>query len=69
MFGQKSEAAATANIAQAVRVDRAPRLDGTLDDPVWQQAPAINDLVRGAYNQVRLHVPGRLILSDMNPGM
>src|ERR1035437_5650286 len=43
MFGQISEPAATANIAQAVRVDHAPRLDGTLDDPIWQQASPITD--------------------------
>ena len=24
-------------VAYAVRVDRAPRLDGTLDDPLWQR--------------------------------
>ncbi len=28
--------------AQATRVDRAPKLDGTLDDPLWLQATAIN---------------------------
>ena len=49
MLGQKSEPPATANtalkdrIAQAVRVDRSPRLDGTLDDPLWQQASPIID--------------------------
>src|SRR5258708_3282322 len=49
MFGQNSESAAPASpepggrIAQAVRVDHAPRLDGTLDDPIWQQASAIAD--------------------------
>jgi hypothetical protein len=43
MCGQTSEPAATANIAQAVRVDHAPRLDGTLDDPIWQQALPITD--------------------------
>ena len=49
MLAQKSEPAATANlelggrIAQAVRVDHAPRLDGTLEDPIWQQAPTITD--------------------------
>jgi hypothetical protein len=49
MLGQKSEPAATAipepaeRIGQAVRVERAPRLDGTLDDPIWQQAPPITD--------------------------
>src|ERR1700687_341298 len=30
-------------IAQAVRVDRAPRLDGTLYDPLWQSAKPITD--------------------------
>ena len=29
--------------AQAVRVERSPRLDGTLDDPIWQQAVPITD--------------------------
>jgi hypothetical protein len=33
--------------AQATRVDQAPRLDGTLDDPLWQQAaPIVNFLQR-----------------------
>jgi len=30
-------------VAEAVRVDRAPKLDGTLDDPLWQSAKAITD--------------------------
>src|ERR1700686_4370915 len=44
MLGQTPESAATAipelsgRIAQAVRVDHAPRMDGTLDDLIWQQA-------------------------------
>ena len=29
--------------AQAVRVDRPPKLDGTLDDPIWQLAKPITD--------------------------
>src|SRR5229473_8694415 len=29
--------------AEAVRVDRAPRLDGTLNDPLWQLAKPIAD--------------------------
>jgi hypothetical protein len=29
--------------AQASRVDRAPKLDGTLDDPLWQQASPISN--------------------------
>src|SRR5258708_4966076 len=28
-------------IARATRVDHAPKLDGTLDDPLWQQATPI----------------------------
>ena len=30
-------------IAQASRVDHAPKLDGTLDDPLWQQAAPISN--------------------------
>jgi hypothetical protein len=30
-------------LAEAVRVDRALRLDGTLKDPLWQSAKAITD--------------------------
>src|SRR5438128_3902464 len=30
-------------VAQAVRVDRAPRLDGTLNDPLWQAAEPVRD--------------------------
>jgi hypothetical protein len=29
--------------AEAVRVDHAPKLDGTLDDPLWQSAKPITD--------------------------
>ncbi len=32
-----------ARLAEAVRVDRAPKLDGTLDDPLWQSARPITD--------------------------
>src|SRR6266702_1835040 len=36
--------------AQAIRVDRAPKMDGTLDDPLWQQAvPITNFLQREPY--------------------
>jgi hypothetical protein len=38
--GQTPEGART---AEAVRVDRAPKLDGTLDDPLWQMAKPITD--------------------------
>jgi len=33
----------TMRIAQATRVDRAPLLDGTLNDPLWQQANPVTD--------------------------
>src|SRR5438094_9392728 len=32
--------------AQASRVDHAPKLDGTLDDPLWQQATAITNFLQ-----------------------
>jgi len=32
--------------AQASRVDRAPRLDGTLDDPLWVQASSISNFLQ-----------------------
>ena len=32
--------------ARAVRADRAPKLDGTLNDPLWQQASPANDLLQ-----------------------
>src|SRR5260370_7243874 len=47
LFGQKSEQPGTSDtefakrIAQATRVERAPRLDGRLADPVWQQPSPI----------------------------
>jgi hypothetical protein len=31
------------NSAEAMRVDNAPKLDGTLDDPLWQSAKLITD--------------------------
>ena len=33
----------SSDAAEAVRVDHAPKLDGTLDDPVWQMAKPITD--------------------------
>jgi hypothetical protein len=33
----------TGNSAEAVRVERPPKVDGTLDDPVWQSAEIITD--------------------------
>src|SRR5437868_10001896 len=32
--------------ARATRVDRPPRLDGTLDDPLWQQASPIVEFLQ-----------------------
>jgi hypothetical protein len=33
-------------VAQATRVDHAPRLDGTLDDPLWQSAAPITEFLQ-----------------------
>src|SRR5438876_3148873 len=33
-------------VAQAVRVERAPRLDGTLNDPLWQAAEPVRDFLQ-----------------------
>ena len=30
-------------VAGAARVERSPRLDGTLEDPIWQSAPLADD--------------------------
>ena len=49
MSGQKKEVSPSVRapsvnpIAQAVRVERPPKLDGTLDDPLWQKAVPITD--------------------------
>src|SRR5438270_7205842 len=32
--------------AQAVRIDHTPRLDGTLNDPLWDQATPITDFLQ-----------------------
>jgi len=39
----KPEAELSVRIAQGVRVEKAPRLDGTLDDPAWLKAPPVGD--------------------------
>lgn len=39
----ESQGEIVAKSAEAVRVDTAPRLDGTLDDPLWQSAKPIVD--------------------------
>lgn len=45
-----SSASAQTRVAEAVRVDHSPRLDGTLDDPLWQQTkPITNFLQREPY--------------------
>jgi len=36
----------TIRVAVAKRVDNAPKLDGTLDDPSWQGAPVISDFLQ-----------------------
>jgi hypothetical protein len=44
--GQQPGAQELLRTAPATRVERAPRLDGTLDDPLWQQAPALNNFLQ-----------------------
>src|SRR5258708_2954440 len=39
-------AQASLRTARASRVDRAPKLDGTLDDPLWQQASPISNFLQ-----------------------
>src|SRR5690242_12441724 len=39
----QAAAAARAGTAEAVRVDHAPRLDGTLADTLWQSAKPVSD--------------------------
>lgn len=38
--------AESARLAQAVRVSRAPNLDGALDDPIWKDAKPISDFLQ-----------------------
>ena len=42
-FSNPASAHAEDRVARAVRVDRPPKLDGTLDDPLWQAAQPITD--------------------------
>src|SRR5260370_38098048 len=41
--GQQSVPQEGTRTAESVRVDRPPRLDGTLNDPLWQSAKPISD--------------------------
>lgn len=41
--GHSSQGPVIPNSAEATRVDNAPKLDGTLDDPLWQSAKLITD--------------------------
>lgn len=43
LFAQQKEAQESTATAQAVAVDHPPKLDGTLDDPLWRSAIAITD--------------------------
>jgi len=36
---------AQAKTLQAIRVDEAPRIDGILDEPIWQSAPYATDFI------------------------
>ncbi len=41
--GQAPLPAPTARVAMGTRTEQPPRIDGTLDDPVWRLAPAVGD--------------------------
>jgi hypothetical protein len=41
-----SPASGQTRVAEAVRITHSPRLDGTLNDPVWQQAKPIRDFLQ-----------------------
>ncbi len=41
--GQPSPPPTSARVASVVRADRAPRLDGSLNDPIWSSAPVVAD--------------------------
>ena len=43
LFAQLKKTQEPAPIAQAVAVEHPPKLDGTLDDPLWQSAMPITD--------------------------
>jgi hypothetical protein len=43
---QQPEVQESLRIAQASRVDRAPKLDGTLDDPLWHQSTPISNFLQ-----------------------
>jgi len=43
VFGQEQPVTAPTRVARATRTDHPPKIDGTLNDPAWQVAPAIND--------------------------
>src|SRR5438034_1639522 len=43
LFAQSKKTQEPAPITQAVAVEHAPKLDGTLDDPLWQSAIPITD--------------------------
>lgn len=48
LFGVPASAAAqmAAPTAQATRIDTPPRIDGVLDEPMWQSVPVISDFVQ-----------------------
>src|SRR5690348_3927352 len=43
---RRVEAQEPPRTAQATRIDRAPRLDGTLNDPLWLQATPISNFLQ-----------------------
>jgi hypothetical protein len=51
--GQLETASHSDRATQAVRVPRSPRLDGTLDDPIWQTSRAITEFLQREPNEGR----------------
>src|SRR6266571_533002 len=43
LWGQARPVANPPRVAVAVRAERPPRLDGTLNDPIWSTAPVLAD--------------------------
>jgi hypothetical protein len=43
LHAQSEAPSSGARAAVAARAEQAPRLDGTLDDPIWQIAPPLDD--------------------------
>src|SRR5437763_203239 len=60
----------TARVANAIRVDHAPKIDGTLDDPLWKLAEPINNFAGldrhrcDSFFDTKLHADERSSVGD-----